>query len=53
MSDTLFFTEDIYNGKQDRVSAFKEQGQTEKSQVNKQGLTGDKSYGDRKQWFHE
>lgn len=30
MSDTLFFTEDIYNGKQDRVSAFKEQGQAEK-----------------------
>jgi len=35
MSDTLFFTEDIYNEKQDRVSAFKEQGQAEKNQVNK------------------
>lgn len=47
MSDTLFFTEDIYNEKQDRVSAFKEQGQAEKNQVNKQDLTGGKRYGGR------
>ena len=53
MSDTLFFTEDIYNEKQDRVSAVKEQGQAEKNQVNKQDLTGGKRYGGRKQWFHE
>lgn len=53
LSDTLFFTDDIYNEKQDKVFAFKEQGQAEKNQVNKQDFTGGKSYRGRKQWFHE
>ena len=53
LSDTLFFTENIYTEKQDKVFAFKEQGQAEKNQVNKQDFTRGKSYRGRKQWFHE